>query len=102
MASYSCLNRILMSIESVVLEPAMNLDIQIHDKHLKAVSKDLLNFRNGNILSLNDSSSELKRLSAILPVSGLEGYSSHFRSLTKGVGTFSYYFHGFAPKNSSL
>lgn len=103
MASYSCLNNVLCLNQSILLEPAMKLEIQTHDAHVKSVSKNLISFRNGHILSLNDTgSAELKKIIAMVPLSGMEGYSSHFRSLTKGKGHFSYSFEGYAPKASSF
>jgi elongation factor G len=99
MASYVSLNNLLDSIPNILLEPAMKLDIQVKDTHIKAISKDLINFRSGHILALDDSSSgELKRLIAMVPVSRIQGYSSHFRSLTKGKGRFSYSMEGYTPK----
>jgi len=102
MASYISLNNILSSIPNILLEPAMKLNVQVHDAYLKAISKDLINFRNGHILALDDSSSaEYKNIIATVPVSGIEGYSSHFRSLTKGKGHYSYSLEGYSLKSSS-
>jgi elongation factor G len=99
MASYVSLNNLLKSIPNILLEPAMKMEIQVQDTHIKAISKDLINFRSGHILALDDSSSaELKRLTAMVPVSRIQGYSSHFRSLTKGKGRFSYSLEGYTLK----
>ena len=102
MASYSCLNSILSTCKSVSLEPTMKLDIRTHDKYLKVLSKDLITFRQGHILSVSsDMESPLKTITALIPMSKMEGYSAQFRSLTEGKGSYSFSCEGFAPKFNS-
>ncbi|MEX0877309.1 MAG: elongation factor G [Candidatus Spechtbacterales bacterium] len=77
----------------VLLEPMMKMEVTIPEEYLGDITGDLSS-RRGQIEELGERAN-LKTVRAIVPLSGLFGYTTELRSMTQGRGTaimeFSHY-----------
>lgn len=73
-----------------LLEPVMQLDVEVSRTHQGAVAGDLSR-RRGRIVGSDDTqeTDDLCRLSARVPLAEVLDYANQLRSLTQGQGTFS-------------
>lgn len=76
-----------MAVDSQILEPEMDLIVEVPEEHLSAVLADLQR-RRAEILSVG-SEEMLRRVEARAPLERLLAYSTGLRSQTQGKGTFS-------------
>ena len=81
----------VMDAKPVLLEPIVNLKVDVLDKNTGDVMGDL-NKRRGRILGMNPLEGGRQELVADIPLASLIGYSTDLRSMTGGSGEFSYEF----------
>ncbi len=80
-----------MKASPVLLEPISLLKVLIPEKFTGDIMGDL-NKRRGRVLGMNPMSDGKQEIQAEIPLSELYGYSTDLRSMTGGVGDFSYEF----------
>ena len=91
MASVMAFKNGVMDAKPVLLEPIVNLKVDVLDKNTGDVMGDL-NKRRGRILGMNPIEGGRQELVADIPLASLIGYSTDLRSMTGGSGEFSYEF----------
>ena len=80
-----------MQASPVLLEPIVSLKVVVPDKFTGDVMGDL-NKRRGRVLGMNPMPGGKQEIVADVPQSELYGYSTDLRSMTGGIGEFSYEF----------
>ena len=80
-----------MKAKPVLLEPIMTLKVNAPDANTGDVMGDL-NKRRGRVLGMNPSSPGMTLIEAEIPESSLFGYGTVIRSMTAGMGDFSFEF----------
>jgi len=75
----------------VLLEPIANLKVKVPDKYTGDVMGDL-NKRRGRVLGMNPDHSSNQVVEAEVPMAELIGYNTDLRSMTGGIGNYSYEF----------
>ncbi|MDE6314382.1 MAG: elongation factor G [Lachnospiraceae bacterium] len=75
----------------ILLEPIASLKVLVPDKYTGDIMGDL-NKRRGRILSMNPSDNGYQEILADIPYMELYGYNTDLRSMTGGIGTYSYSF----------
>ncbi|MBP5159240.1 MAG: elongation factor G, partial [Lachnospiraceae bacterium] len=78
-----------MKAGPVLLEPIMNLKITVPNDYTGDVMGDL-NKRRGRVLGMNPIVGGKQEIVADVPMSELFGYSTDLRSMTGGIGEYSY------------
>ena len=91
MAAITAFKNGVMDAKPVLLEPIVNLKVDVLDKNTGDVMGDL-NKRRGRILGMNPLEGGRQELVADIPLASLIGYSTDLRSMTGGSGEFSYEF----------
>lgn len=81
----------IMKADPVLLEPIMTLKVVVPDKYTGDVMGDL-NKKRGRVLGMNPIGGDLQEIQAEIPQSELYGYSTTLRSMTGGMGVYSYEF----------
>jgi elongation factor G len=80
-----------MEASPVLLEPIASLKVLVPDKFTGDIMGDL-NKRRGRVLGMNPVVGGKQEIIADIPMSELYGYSTDLRSMTGGIGDFSYEF----------
>ena len=80
-----------MEASPVLLEPIASLTVTVPDDYTGDVMGDL-NKRRGRVLGMNPVSGGKQEIVADIPMTGLFGYCTVFRSMTGGRGVYSYEF----------
>ena len=80
-----------MKATPVLLEPIASLSVVVPDKFTGDVMGDL-NKRRGRVLGMESTFNGKQLIKADIPMSELFGYNTELRSITGGIGTFSYEF----------
>ncbi|MBS6953333.1 MAG: elongation factor G [Enterocloster asparagiformis] len=80
-----------MDANPVLLEPIASLKVTVPDKFTGDVMGDL-NRRRGRVLGMNSDHHGKQVIEADIPMSELFGYNTDLRSMTGGIGLFSYEF----------
>lgn len=75
----------------VLLEPIASLKVLVPDRFTGDIMGDL-NKRRGRVLGMNPMSGGKQEIEADIPLSELFGYSTDLRSMTGGIGVYSYEF----------
>ena len=75
----------------VLLEPIASLKVVVPDRFTGDIMGDL-NKRRGRVLGMNPDHKGNQIIEADIPMSCLIGYSTDLRSMTGGIGNFSYEF----------
>ena len=91
MAAITAFKNGIMDAKPVLLEPIVNLKVDVLDSNTGDVMGDL-NKRRGRILGMNPLPGGRQELEADIPLASLVGYSTDLRSMTGGSGEFSYTF----------
>ncbi len=76
----------------VLLEPIASLTVRVPDRFTGDIMGDL-NKRRGRVLGMNPDHHGYQIIEAEIPMSELNGYNTDLRSMTGGIGTFSYEFN---------
>lgn len=80
-----------MDASPVLLEPIASLKVVVPDKFTGDIMGDL-NKRRGRVLGMNPITGGKQEIVADIPMSELYGYSTDLRSMTGGIGDYSYEF----------
>ena len=91
MASTMAFKKAFMEANPVLLEPIASLKVTVPDKFTGDVMGDL-NRRRGRVLGMNSNHHGKQIIEADIPMSELFGYNTDLRSMTGGIGEFSYEF----------
>lgn len=91
MAATLAFKKGFMEAGPVLLEPIASLKVVVPDKYTGDVMGDL-NRRRGRVLGMNSLHGGKQEIVADVPVSELYGYNTDLRSMTGGIGVYSYEF----------
>ncbi|MFR8840364.1 MAG: elongation factor G, partial [Clostridium sp.] len=91
MAATMAFKKGFMDANPVLLEPIASLKVTVPDKFTGDVMGDL-NRRRGRVLGMNSDHHGKQVIEADIPVSELYGYNTDLRSMTGGIGVYSYEF----------
>ncbi len=91
MATILAFKQAFVEANPVLLEPIVNLKVVVPDKYTGDVMGDL-NKRRGRVLGMNPVASGKQEVVADIPLAEIYGYSTDLRSMTGGIGDFSYEF----------
>ena len=91
MAATLAFKKAFMEANPVLLEPIASLKVTVPDKFTGDVMGDL-NRRRGRFLGMNSNHHGKQIIEADIPMSELFGYNTDLRSMTGGIGEFSYEF----------
>ena len=91
MAATLAFKKGFMEAGPVLLEPIASLKVVVPDKYTGDVMGDL-NRRRGRVLGMNSLHGRKQEIVADVPVSELYGYNTDLRSMTGGIGVYSYEF----------
>lgn len=90
-----------MEASPVLLEPIASLKVLVPDKFTGDIMGDL-NKRRGRVLGMNPASGGKQEIIADIPMAELYGYSTDLRSMTGGIGEFSYEFSRYEQAPSDV
>ena len=98
-AILACVQSILKSTNTRILEPVSSCEISIPAQYVGNVTRDLSSQRRAIIESVvqEDEMDSRHLIFATVPVSEMAGYSKALRSVTAGNGTFGYKVKGYLP-----
>ena len=88
---FEALNEAFMEANPVLLEPIASLKVTVPDKYTGDIMGDL-NRRRGRVLGMNSLHGGKQEIVADVPMSEMFGYNTDLRSMTGGIGEFSYEF----------
>lgn len=88
MAGTLACRKALASADPILLEPIMEVEVEVPDEYLGNIMGDILG-RRGIISSSRELAGNTKIVEAEMPLANLFGYSTSLRSLTQGRGTYS-------------
>jgi elongation factor G len=91
MATIQAFKQGFMDASPVLLEPIASMKVVAPDKFTGDIMGDL-NKRRGRVLGMNPVAGGKQEIVADIPMSELYGYSTDLRSMTGGIGDFSYEF----------
>ncbi len=91
MATIQAFKQGFMEASPVLLEPIASMKVVAPDKFTGDIMGDL-NKRRGRVLGMNPVTGGKQEIVADIPMSELYGYSTDLRSMTGGIGDFSYEF----------
>ena len=80
-----------MNAAPVLLEPIVSIKVVVEDAYTGSVMGDM-NKRRGRVLGMNPVAGGKTEVVADVPMMEIYGYSTDLRSMTGGIGTFSYEF----------
>jgi elongation factor G len=80
----------------VVLEPIVDIHVNVPSNYMGDITGDLSSKR-GRISNTTSGGGGMTLISAQIPLSELNGYQSHLKSMTGGTGTFSLEFSHYDP-----
>ena len=90
-----------MEASPVLLEPIASLTVTVPDDYTGDVMGDL-NKRRGRVLGMNPVSGGKQEIVADIPMTGLFGYCTVLRSMTGGLGDYSYEFSRYEQAPSDV
>ncbi|MDO5293088.1 MAG: elongation factor G [bacterium] len=91
MATILAFKQAFSQANPVLLEPIVTLKVVVPDKFTGDIMGDL-NKRRGRVLGMNPMEGGKQEIVADIPLAGIHGYSTDLRSMTGGIGDFSYEF----------
>ncbi len=91
MAATLAFKKAFMEANPVLLEPIASVQVTVPDKFTGDVMGDL-NRRRGRVLGMNSDHHGKQIIDADVPMSEMFGYNTDLRSMTGGIGVFSYEF----------
>ena len=101
LATINAFKQGFMDASPVLLEPIASLKVVVPDKFTGDIMGDL-NKRRGRVLGMNPVAGGKQEIVADIPVSELYGYSTDLRSMTGGIGDFSYAFSRYEQAPSDV
>lgn len=101
MATIQAFKQGIMEATPILLEPVASIHIIVPDRYTGDVMGDL-NKRRGRVLGMNPMHNGKQEIVADIPVSETFGYSTALRSMTGGIGEYSYEFSRYDPAPSDV
>jgi elongation factor G len=101
MATILAFKQGIMEATPILLEPIVSLKVVVPDKFTGDIMGDL-NKRRGRVLGMNPVYNNKQEIIADIPQSEIFGYSTELRSMTGGIGDFSYEFSRYEPAPSDV
>jgi elongation factor G len=101
LATINAFKQGFMEASPVLLEPIASLKVLVPDKFTGDIMGDL-NKRRGRVLGMNPVTGGKQEIVADIPMSELYGYSTDLRSMTGGIGDFSYAFSRYEQAPSDV
>ena len=101
MATILAFKQGFMEANPVLLEPIASLKVTVPDKFTGDVMGDL-NRRRGRVLGMNSNHNGKQVIEADIPMSELFGYNTDLRSMTGGLGDYSYEFSRYEQAPSDI
>ncbi len=101
MATIQAFKQGFMEASPVLLEPIASLKVIVPDKFTGDIMGDL-NKRRGRVLGMNPVTGGKQEIVADIPLSELYGYSTDLRSMTGGIGDYSYAFSRYEQAPSDV
>ncbi len=91
----------IMEATPILLEPIASMKVVVPDKFTGDIMGDL-NKRRGRVLGMNPIAGGKQEIVADIPISETFGYSTDLRSMTGGIGDYSYQFERYEPAPSDV
>lgn len=91
----------VMDATPILLEPIATIKVVAPERFTGDIMGDL-NKRRGRVLGMNPLHNRQQEIVAEVPMSALCGYSTDLRSMTVGIGTYSYEFARYEPAPSDV
>ncbi|MBQ3980268.1 MAG: elongation factor G, partial [Lachnospiraceae bacterium] len=91
----------IMDATPIILEPIASMKVVVPDKFTGDIMGDLSK-RRGRVLGMNPIAGGKQEIIADIPMSELYGYSTDLRSMTGGIGDYSYEFARYEPAPSDV
>ena len=91
----------IMDATPIILEPIASMKVVVPDKFTGDIMGDLSK-RRGRVLGMNPIAGGKQEIVADIPMSELYGYSTDLRSMTGGIGDYSYEFARYEPAPSDV
>ena len=101
MATILAFKKGFIEASPILLEPIASLKVIVPDRYTGDVMGDL-NKRRGRVLGMNPDHNGKQVIEADVPMSELIGYSTDLRSMTGGIGDFSYEFSRYEQAPSDV
>ncbi len=101
LASIKAFKAGIMEASPIILEPIASMKVVVPDKFTGDVMGDLSK-RRGRVLGMNPIHGGKQEIMADIPLSELYGYSTTLRSMTGGIGDYSYEFARYEPAPSDV
>lgn len=96
MATILAFKQGVMEATPILLEPVVSLKIIVPERYTGDIMGDL-NKRRGRVLGMNPVTGNKQEIVADIPLGEIFGYSTDLRSMTGGMGEFSYEFSRYDP-----
>ena len=101
MATIQAFKKGIMEASPILLEPIATLKVVVPDKYTGDIMGDL-NKRRGRVLGMNPVETGKTEITADVPYMELYGYMTDLRSMTGGIGVFSYEFARYEQTPSDI
>jgi len=101
MATIMALKQGFMEAHPLLLEPIVSLMVVVPDRFTGDVMGDL-NKRRGRVLGMDPVTGGKQKITADIPLAEVYGYSTELRSMTGGMGEYSYEFSRYEPAPSDV
>ncbi len=101
MATIQAFKQGILDATPILLEPIASLKVIVPERFTGDVMGDL-NKRRGRVLGMNPISNGKQEIVADIPISETFGYSTDLRSMTGGIGDYSYEFSRYDPAPSDV
>jgi len=100
-AMFQAIVQTAANADPILLEPIMQISIQVDEAQLRNVLSDLTGRRRGEVNDLSQDKHQ-KYLKGKAPLKELLDYATALRGMTKGTGFFSMEFLEYAPPNEKI
>ena len=101
MATIQAFKQAFLEASPLLLEPIASLKVVVPDKYTGDIMGDL-NKRRGRVLGMNPMPGGKQEIVADIPISETFGYSTDLRSMTGGIGEYSYEFDRYEQAPSDV
>lgn len=101
MAAIQAFKQAFSEASPLLLEPIVSLKVVVPDKYTGDIMGDL-NKRRGRVLGMNPTEKGRQEIIADIPLSETFGYSTDLRSITGGIGEYSYEFSRYEQAPSDV
>ncbi|MEW4453095.1 elongation factor G [Bremerella sp. JC817] len=99
-AAQGCFRENFMKMKPTLLEPIMNVEVEIPEAFQGPVTGDII-VRRG-MVNQTDMNGDTTVISAEIPLASMFGYATELRSMTQGQGTFSMELGSYKPTPSHI